>query len=75
VTSLRKDNAFYSFDLALARAFHLGERMQVIPRLEIFNLFNNKNNINPLSSPALFDFNGFLRVVRVLGFKQAIRWK
>jgi hypothetical protein len=59
---LRKDNAFYSFDLALARAFHLGERMQIIPRVEMFNLFNNKNNINPLSSPALFDFNGFLRV-------------
>jgi hypothetical protein len=59
---LRKDNAFYSFDLALARPFHLDERMQIIPRLEIFNLFNNKNNINPLSSPALFDFNGFLRV-------------
>ncbi len=59
---LRKDNAFVSFDLALARPFQLGERMQIIPRLEMFNLFNNKNNINPLSSPALFDFNGFLRV-------------
>jgi hypothetical protein len=59
---LRKDNAFFSFDLALARPFHLGERMQITPKLEIFNLFNNKNNINPLSAPALFDFNGFLRV-------------
>jgi hypothetical protein len=59
---LRKDNAFFSFDLALDRPFHLGERMRIIPKLEIFNLFNNRNNVNPLSSPALFDFNGFLRV-------------
>jgi hypothetical protein len=33
----------------------------------IYNLnaeysLNNKNNLNPLSSPALFDFSGFLRV-------------
>jgi hypothetical protein len=36
--------------------------MKITPKLEIFNLFNNKNNVNPLSAPALFDFNGFLRV-------------
>jgi outer membrane receptor for ferrienterochelin and colicin len=59
---LRKDNAFFSFDFALDRGFKLGERMKITPKLEIFNLFNNKNNVNPLSSPALFDFNGFLRV-------------
>jgi hypothetical protein len=58
---LRKDNAFFTFDLGLDRPFHLGERMRIIPRLEIFNLFNNKNNVNPLSSPALFNFDGFLR--------------
>jgi hypothetical protein len=28
----------------------------------MFNTFNNANNINPLSTPALFDFSGFLRV-------------
>jgi hypothetical protein len=27
----------------------------------VFNTFNNTNNLNPLSSPALFDFSGFLR--------------
>jgi hypothetical protein len=32
------------------------------PKIEMFNTFNNKNNVNPLSSPQLFDFNGFLRV-------------
>ena len=60
--SLRKDNAFFTFDFGVARPFHLGERMQLIPKLEMFNTFNNKNNVNPLSSPQLFDFNGFLRV-------------
>ncbi|HLJ24624.1 MAG TPA: carboxypeptidase regulatory-like domain-containing protein [Candidatus Acidoferrales bacterium] len=58
---LRKDNAYFTFDLALDRTFHLGERMSLIPKMEIFNLFNNANNINTLTSPALFNFDGFLR--------------
>jgi hypothetical protein len=58
---LRKDNAFFTFDLGLDRPFHLGERMKITPKLEIFNLFNNKNNVNSLSTPALFNFDGFLR--------------
>jgi len=60
--SLRKDNAFFTFDFGVDRPFHLGERFQLIPRIEVFNTFNNRNNVNPLSSPQLFDFNGFLRV-------------
>ena len=60
--TLRKDNAFFTFDFGVDRPFHLGERMRLIPRIEMFNTFNNKNNVNPLSTPALFDFNGFLRV-------------
>jgi hypothetical protein len=59
--SLRKDNAFFSFDFGVDRPIHLGERMRLIPRIEVFNLFNNKNNVNPLSTPALFNFDGFLR--------------
>jgi outer membrane receptor for ferrienterochelin and colicin len=59
---LRKDNAFFTFDFGVARPIHLGERFRIIPRIEVFNAFNNKNNVNPLSTPQLFDFNGFLRV-------------
>ncbi|OLD38232.1 MAG: TonB-dependent receptor, partial [Armatimonadetes bacterium 13_1_40CM_3_65_7] len=59
--TLRKDNAFFTFDFGLAHPFHLGDRMQIIPKLEMFNLFNNKNNVNPLSTPGLFNFDGFLR--------------
>ena len=59
--ALRKDNAFFSLDWRLARPFRFGGRYQVIPILEMFNTFNNDNNINPLTTPALFDFSGFLR--------------
>ena len=59
---LRKDNAFFTFDFGVSRPVHLGERFRIVPKLEMFNTFNNKNNVNPLSSPQLFDFNGFLRV-------------
>jgi hypothetical protein len=27
----------------------------------MFNTFNRKNNLNPLVTPALFNFDGFLR--------------
>ena len=60
--SLRKDNAFFTFDFGVDRPIPLGERMKLIPRIEVFNLFNNKNNVNPLSTPGLFNFDGFLRV-------------
>ncbi|HEY2466314.1 MAG TPA: carboxypeptidase regulatory-like domain-containing protein [Terracidiphilus sp.] len=60
---LRKDNAFFVTDFGVARPFHFHDgRWALEPRAEIFNTFNNKNNLNPLSSPALFDFSGFLRV-------------
>jgi len=59
---LRKDNGFFTFDFGVSRPIRFGERFAVVPKLEMFNTFNNKNNINPLSAPQLFDFNGFLRV-------------
>jgi hypothetical protein len=59
--TLRKDNAFFALDFGIERRFHLGEKMALIPKLEMFNTFNNKNNVNPLSTPILFNFDGFLR--------------
>jgi Carboxypeptidase regulatory-like domain len=56
----RKDNAYFSFDWRLQRPFAVG-RTQVIPSLEMFNTFNNANNVNPLTTVALFNFDGFLR--------------
>ena len=60
--SIRKDNEFFSFDWRIMRPFRFGNRYDVIPMLEMFNTFNNKNNINPLVTPALFNFDGFLRL-------------
>ena len=57
----RKDNEFFTFDWRLARPFKLGNSYEIIPTIEMFNTFNNDNNINPLSTPALFDFAGYLR--------------
>ncbi|HWN10450.1 MAG TPA: TonB-dependent receptor [Pyrinomonadaceae bacterium] len=59
--SLRKDNKYFSFDWRLERPFRFGEHMALTPVFELFNTFNNKNNINPLSTPGLFNFDGFLR--------------
>lgn len=59
--TLRKDNAYFSFDWRIQRPFKFGERYELIPILEMFNTFNNANNINPLSTPGLFNFDGFLR--------------
>ena len=50
------------FRLAGHAAVQTRQPLRVIPMLEMFNTFNNKNNINPLVTPALFNFDGFLRL-------------
>lgn len=57
----RKDNAYFSFDWRIQRPFNLNERFSIIPVIEMFNTFNNDNNVNPLVTPGLFNFDGFLR--------------
>jgi len=58
---LRKNNEFFSFDWRLLRPIKIGERFAVVPIIEMFNTFNNDNSVNPLISPALTNFDGFLR--------------
>jgi hypothetical protein len=57
----RKDNEYFSLDWRLTRSIRVGNRLELLPTIEMFNTFNNDNNINPLSTPALFNFDGFLR--------------
>ena len=57
----RKDNEYFSFDWRVQRPIRLNERFSIIPIIEMFNTFNNANNINPLVTPGLFNFDGFLR--------------
>ena len=59
--TLRKDNEYFSFDWRIQRPFRINERFSIIPIVEMFNTFNNANNINPLVTPGLFNFDGFLR--------------
>jgi hypothetical protein len=59
--SLRKDNAYSTIDWRLARPIKFGERYALIPTIEMFNSYNSKNNVNPLTTPGLFNFDGFLR--------------
>jgi hypothetical protein len=59
--SERKDNAFSSVDWRLQRPIKFGDRFALVPIFEMFNTFNSNNNINPLASPVLFNFDGFLR--------------
>lgn len=59
--TLRKDTKYFSFDWRLERPFKFGEHMALTPVFELFNTFNNPNNINPLTTPGLFNFDGFLR--------------
>ena len=59
--TLRKNNGYFSFDWRVQRPFKFGERYQLIPIIEMFNTFNNPNFVNPLVTPPLFNFDGFLR--------------
>jgi hypothetical protein len=59
--TLRKNNEYFSFDWRLQRPITFGERIRLIPIFEMFNTFNTENNINPLVTPGLFNFDGFLR--------------
>lgn len=65
--TMRKDNVFYSLDWRLQRPIKIGEHFEIIPVFEMFNTFNNENNIVPdpnsgtATTPGLFNFDGFLR--------------
>ena len=58
--TLRKKNQFYSFDFRVGRIFKFGENVQLEPLIEVFNLFNNTNQISP-PRPLLQNFDGTVR--------------
>ena len=68
--TLRKDNEYFTFDWRLSKVFKFGENLRLIPQIEMFNSFNNKNYVNSLwtpgnefsvAAPSLFNFDGYLR--------------
>jgi hypothetical protein len=57
----RKENEFFALDWRVQRPFRFGERFKFTPLIEMFNTFNNRNNIASSAAPVLFNFDGFLR--------------
>jgi len=58
--TLRKDNAFFSWDMRFSKAFDAGKgRVEAIA--EIFNLTNSDNFKDPSSGGLLFNFDGTVR--------------
>jgi hypothetical protein len=58
--TLRKDNAFFQWDLRISRAFRVG-RGAVEAMIEVFNLTNTFNFRNPSAPALLFNFDGTIR--------------
>jgi len=59
--TLRKDNAYFSWDLRLSRPFNLGRQGQVEANIEVFNLTGNDNFRDPAYGSLLFNFDGTIR--------------
>ncbi|HJU56671.1 MAG TPA: TonB-dependent receptor, partial [Pyrinomonadaceae bacterium] len=54
--NLRKNNEYFSFDWRLQRPFSFSEDVKLIPIFEMFNTFNNDNNLDPTVGSPLFNF-------------------
>ncbi|HXL08437.1 MAG TPA: carboxypeptidase regulatory-like domain-containing protein [Gemmatimonadales bacterium] len=59
--TLRKDNAFFSWDLSVSRPFSFGRQGQAQVIVEVFNLFNTDNFRDPSYGNLLFNFDGTIR--------------
>lgn len=60
--NLRKINGFNSLDWRIERAFKWADgRYSIVAIAEMFNTTDEPNFINPLITPGLFNFDGFLR--------------
>jgi len=59
--TLRKDNAYFSWDLRLSRPFNLGRQGQVEAIIEVFNLTGSDNFRDPSYGNLVFNFDGTIR--------------
>jgi len=59
--TLRKDNAYFSWDVRFTRPFGVGPRGQVEAIVEVFNLTGNDNFRDPAYGSLLFNFDGTIR--------------
>ncbi len=59
--TIRRDNAYMSWDLRLSKPFRTGGRGQLEAILEVFNVLNRDNFRDPSSASLLFNFDGTIR--------------
>ncbi len=59
--TLRKDNAYFSWDVRFSRPFSTGTRSQVEAIVEVFNLTGNDNFRDPSYGNLVFNFDGTIR--------------
>ncbi len=59
--TLRKDNAFTSFDFRVAKNFKFSERVKLLAAVDVFNVGNSKNLRKPEVTGLLFNFDGTLQ--------------
>ncbi len=59
--TLRKDNAFFQWDLRISRPFRVGTSQRVEAIIEVFNVTNTFNLRNPSAPGLLFNSHGTIR--------------
>ncbi|HMG13184.1 MAG TPA: TonB-dependent receptor [Gemmatimonadaceae bacterium] len=59
--TIRRDNAFASWDLRVSKPFRTGRRGQFEVMAEVFNILNRDNFRDPSSASLLFNFDGTIR--------------
>ena len=59
--TIRRDNAFASWDIRLSKPFRFRGRGQVEALVEVFNILNRDNFKDPSSASLLFNFDGTIR--------------
>ncbi len=59
--TLRRDNAFFTWDVKLTRPFAVGGGRTVEPVFEVFNLTNADNSLDTAQGSLLFNFDGTIR--------------
>ena len=59
--TIRRDNAFASWDIRLSRPFRTARNQQLEAIVEVFNVLNRDNFRDPSSASLLFNFDGTIR--------------
>ena len=59
--TIRRDNAFASWDIRLSKPFRMRGRGQLEAMVEVFNVLNRDNFRDPSSASLLFNFDGTIR--------------